>query len=185
MNFFSRRISERQKEQISIQQNDPPRADGVIKSDNSSLKIFSPTAGKIIPLNQVDDEVFKKDIVGKGIGIIPEIPAIYSPVDGVLKYIPTTNHAVIVASDDGLHVLVHVGLDTVNLKGQFFKMIAQKEERVKVGDLLLEFDMQALQKMGYNTVVPVVVTNTNDFSRIEVTHKEKIEVSDCLISVFK
>ena len=148
-------------------------------------KIYSPTAGKIVPLQQVNDKVFKENIVGKGVGILPEIPQIFSPVNGIVKYITSTNHALIISSDDGMDVLVHVGLDTVNLKGKYFKMIALKDDRVKVGDLLLEFNLKKIRDLDFDTVIPVVVTNPKDFSRIKATSDVEVGVSDSLIEVFK
>lgn len=156
-----------------------------IDSKNKVHIVFSPTTGKIIPLKEVDDAVFMQEMVGKGVGIFPEIPSIFSPVQGIVKYIPKTKHAIIIASDDGLEVLIHIGLDTVELNGQYFNMMVHKDQKVKVGDLLLHFNMQAISKLGYNLTIPVVITNSNDFSRIIPTKKKSVLVEDRLIDIFE
>lgn len=156
-------------------------------SDSSRMvyKVYSPTAGQVVPLQQVNDEIFMKGMLGKGIGILPEIPIIYSPVSGTVKYIPETKHALMISADDGVDVLIHVGIDTVNLKGQFFKMITHINDHIAVGDLLLHFDIKEISDLGYNLVIPVVITNSNDYSRVEPTNAERVNATECLIDVFK
>ena len=173
MNFLGNENDKQKTEQASVE------------SGVDAQIVYSPTAGKIIPLNQVDDDVFKDEIVGKGIGVQPELPVVYSPVNGIVKYIPKTKHAVLVLSDDGVEVLIHIGIDTVNLKGQFFESIVQVNDKVQVGDELVKFDLKEIEKLGYSTVIPVVITNTGDYSRVEVTSKESIGVSEILIKVIK
>ena len=185
MNFLGRKITEHRNRQIPIQDEQPENTEIHVGSELNSLKIYSPAAGTIIPLQQVSDEVFKNEIVGKGIGILPELPAIYSPVNGIVKYIPKTKHAVLVLSEDGMQVLIHIGIDTVNLKGQFFKSIVQMNDKVQVGDKLIQFNLKEIKGLGYSTVIPVVITNSSEYYRVEVTRKERIGVSDCLIDVFK
>ncbi len=184
MNFLGRKTTKSRIEQISVQDEQSEKLETPVGSEVKAQNIYSPTAGQIIPLQQVSDEVFKNEVIGKGIGILPELPAIYSPVNGIVKYIPKTKHAVLIQSEDGVQVLVHIGLDTVNLKGQFFKLFVQKNDKVKVGELLLQFNLKAIKDLGYSIVTPVVITNSSEYSRIEVTRKERISVSDCLISVF-
>lgn len=185
MDFPGSEITERRIEQNSVQDEQYKKLEIPVGSGVRAQEIFSPTAGKIIPLQQVSDEVFKNDIVGKGIGILPELPAIYSPVNGIVKYIPKTKHAVLILSEDGAQVLIHIGLETVNLKGQFFNSFVQTNDKVKVGEMLLRFDLKAIEGLGYSTVIPVVITNSSEYSRVEATSKERISVSDCLINVFK
>ena len=157
----------------------------VTKPENKVHVIFSPTTGKVIPLNQVKDEVFMKEMVGKGVGIYPEIPSIFSPVDGIVKYVPKTKHAIIISSDDGLDVLVHIGVDTVKLKGKYFETMVHQDTRVKVGEPLLHFNMKAISNLGFDLVIPVVITNSNDFSQIIPVSKKTVMVGDRLIDVLK
>jgi len=156
-----------------------------IEDSQDGLVVFSPTNGRVVPLNQVEDEVFRKEMVGKGIGIFPEIPLIFSPVNGIIKYIPETKHAIIVVSDDGIEVLVHIGIDTVELKGQFFDLMVEVNSKVKVGDPLLRFDKKAISARGFNLVIPVIITNANDFSQVVPIDKERVVVEERLIEVFK
>ncbi|GEM_PF-183083 len=184
MKFLGKKQTEHRIEQIPVQYRQLEKLEIPDGPGLKAQKIYSPTAGKIIPLQQVSDEVFKNDIVGKGIGILPDLSAIYSPVNGVVKYIPKTKHAVLILSNDGMHVLIHIGLDTVNLKGQFFKSIIKVNDKVKVGEVLIQFNLKAIEDLGFSTVIPVVVTNSDEYSRIEVTNKEIIGISDCLMNVF-
>ncbi len=185
MNFFGRKRTEDHIKQISDKVDLSEKLEIPIRSGINTHNIYSPTSGKIIPLQQVNDEVFKNEIVGKGIAILPDVPAIYSPVNGIVKYLPKTNHAILIQSEDGIQVLVHIGLDTVNLKGQFFNPFVHKNDKVKKGELLIKFDLNAITSKGYSIVIPVVITNSNEYSRIELTQKEIICISDCLISLFK
>ena len=155
------------------------------KRTNHVCTVYSPTNGRIVPLNKIDDEVFKQEIMGKGVGIIPEIFTIYSPVKGTVKYIPVTKHAIIVSSEDGLEVLIHIGIDTVKLKGQHFKLLVDVDENVKVGDPLLSFNKNEILKLGFDLVIPVIITNSDDFSQVILTNKDKVVVEDHLIDVHK
>jgi PTS system beta-glucosides-specific IIC component len=156
-----------------------------VKSDKEAHVVFSPTTGRIIPLQQVKDEVFMKEMVGKGVAIFPEISSIFSPVNGIVKYIPTTKHAMIVSSNDGIDVLIHIGVDTINLNGKYFETLVKQDAQVKVGDPLLHFDRKAILNLGFDLVIPVVITNTNDFSQVIPTRKETVIVEDRLIDVLK
>lgn len=167
---------------LNTVQNNVEEPNGQVDSKHT---VFSPTSGKVIPLSQVNDEVFKKEIVGKGVGIYPKISSIFSPVNGIVKYIPKSKHAIIISSDDGLDVLIHIGLDTVELNGEFFKFMVDKEQKVNVGDLLLKFDKQAIQERGYDITIPVIITNSNDFSEVIPSTKANISVEDRLIEVLK
>lgn len=184
MDFFKKNIK-LNKYPISIHSEKSDDHDSYPGTEKEVIQIFSPTAGKIIPLEQVEDEVFSKGIMGKGIGILPMIPMIYSPISGVIKYIAQTNHALIISANSGLEILIHVGLDTVELKGKFFQMYIHKDDHVNVGDPLLKFNLKAIEKSGYSIVVPVIITNSTDYSRIELVNSDSVNISESLIKVFK
>ncbi|MEE3650330.1 MULTISPECIES: PTS beta-glucoside transporter subunit IIABC [unclassified Brenneria] len=125
--------------------------------------IGSPIRGETLPLEQVNDQTFASGLMGKGIAIKPQVGRVVSPIDGVIASLFKTNHAIGLASDDGAEVLIHVGIDTVKLNGQYFTAHVKTGDTVKQGDLLVEFDYQAIEAAGYDTTTPVIITNSDDY----------------------
>ena len=148
-------------------------------------KIFSPTRGKVLMLQDVNDDVFRKEIIGKGAAVYPEIDEIYAPVNGTIAYIPETKHALMMTSAEGLEILIHVGLETVALHGAPFEFHVEIGDEVSKGDLLMTFDRKALLEQGFDIVTPVVVTNIEEFEHIVPVHEDRVEISDCLINILK
>ena len=147
-----------------------------------SKKIVSaPVSGNIVPLNQLSDEAFAK--LGKGIAINPDQGRIYSPISGQIKMLYPTNHSVGIESADGLEILLHIGIDTVNLKGEGFKSFVKCEDMVTKGDLLIEFDRIALIDKGYDLSTVVVVTNADKFLDIIETNQENVKVGEDLLTI--
>ena len=147
-----------------------------------NIRISSPLNGTLIPLNQVDDPVFGGGAMGRGAAVKNPEGKVYSPFDGEITVFFPTNHAIGLKSDDGIELLIHVGMDTVKLNGEGFTPKAAVGDRVKRGQLLLEFDPKVITKAGYQTTTPVVVTNHQDFGDItfelnnqEVTSKAPAE----------
>lgn len=131
--------------------------------------VSSPLNGKIIPLSETPDETFAQGILGDGIAVVPSEGKVFAPFDGTVSTFFETKHAVSVTSDSGVDVLIHVGIDTVKLNGKHYTAHAKEGDRVKKGQLLLEFDMEAIKKDGYNVTTPVLIANTDDFSEVKVT----------------
>ena len=130
-----------------------------------SIKIKAPLTGKIVPITEVPDPVFSEKVLGDGVAIIPDNGKIYSPVDGEISSVTDTMHAYAFHSDDGLDVLVHFGLETVNLKGEGFKSYVKDGDRVKAGDLVAEVDIELLKKKGINLITPVLIcAGAEDFN---------------------
>ncbi len=129
-------------------------------------KILAPVEGTAVPLSEVNDSAFSQEILGKGIAIIPARGRIVAPADGVLTVMFETRHAVSITTDRGAEVIVHVGLDTVNLKGEYYTSYKKQGDRVKAGELLLEFDIPAIREAGYDVITPVIVCNTPDYPDI-------------------
>lgn len=128
-------------------------------------KILAPVKGKVIPLEQVPDEVFAQKVLGDGVGIIPEEGKIYSPVDGKITTITDTLHAYGFETEDGIQMIVHFGLETVSLKGKGFTSKVKVGDKVKAGDLIAEVDLEYLKKQNVETITPVIVCsgiNTED-----------------------
>lgn len=126
-------------------------------------QLGSPVKGELILLEDVDDKVFSSGVVGQGVAILPEEGRIYSPVDGVVASTFTSGHAVGILSQNGAEILIHVGINTVQLEGQHYQMHVAEGDKVQKGQLLLEFDLDAIQKAGYDTVTPMVITNAEEY----------------------
>ena len=140
----------------------------VEESFENTTEILAPIKGEIIPLEEVKDQTFALGMVGKGFAIVPTEGKVYAPFDGKCAMIFETLHALGLVSNDGVELLIHVGLETVNLKGAPFKAHVQNGQSFKKGDLLLEFDIEAIKKAGCEIQTPVLVTNANDYENLTV-----------------
>ena len=125
--------------------------------------IKSPISGKVIELEKVDDPVFSSGAMGKGIAIEPMDNKVYAPFNGTIEFIAETKHAIGLISEDGVEVLIHVGMDTVKMQGRGFNVKTSVNSKIKAGDLLLEFDRNAIEKEGYSLITPVVITNADNY----------------------
>lgn len=148
--------------------------------------VASPLKGTIIPLNQVEDEAFASEMIGKGIAIEPTEGKVVAPFDGTITALLPSHHAVGLISDEtGAEVLIHVGIDTVNLNGEHFEAAVSQGDKVTKGQLLLTFDIPKIQAAGYKTQVPVIVTNTNEFAEIIPINNQVIDFSEKLLTLKK
>ncbi len=132
------------------------------------IRFSSPLEGDLIPLNQVDDPVFGSGAMGRGVAVKNPKGKVYAPFDGEITVFFDTKHAIGLKSEDGIELLIHVGMDTVKLNGQYFNAKKKQGDHVKKGELLLEFDPEGIIKSGYPTTTPVVVTNHVEFGNITV-----------------
>ena len=155
------------------------------KAPSMRIEIASPVKGTEIPLSEVKDEVFSKNIVGKGAAVIPAEGKVYSPVDGTVASVFDTKHAIGLVSEDGVEILIHVGLDTVELGGQHFTAHVAQDDKVKKGQLLLEFDIDAIKAAGYDTVTPVIISNTDSYLDVLAADAGEINAGDMLITIVK
>ena len=135
---------------------------------DNNKEIKNPLSGKVLPLSKVEDAVFSSGAMGNGIAIDPTDNKVYAPFDGTVEFIAETKHAIGLKSDDGVELLIHVGMDTVKMNGKGFDVKTKVNERVKEGDLLLEFDRNEIQKEGYSLITPVVITNSNNYEQDEL-----------------
>ena len=129
--------------------------------------ISSPVSGQTIPLEETGDEVFAEKLVGDGIAVMPEEGAFYAPCDGTVQSVAKTSHAYSITSDDGLDVLVHIGIDTVEMNGEGFDAKVKDGEKVKRGQLICNADIELIKSRGFSTVTPVVISNIDDVSFID------------------
>jgi PTS system beta-glucosides-specific IIC component len=144
---------------------DVPEIKPIILEDT---RLISPIHGTVIPLSQVQDEAFASEALGKGFAINPSEGEVFAPFNGKVVAVFPTKHAIGLMSDSGMEILIHVGLNTVELNGQYFDALVEPDQPVTKGQLLLTFDVKKIEAAGYPTQVPVVVTNTPQYSSIEM-----------------
>lgn len=125
--------------------------------------LSSPLDGQVISLNQVKDDAFSTEIMGKGIAIRPTNGKVFSPCNGTILTVFPTKHAIGIVSENGAEILIHIGMDTVKLDGKYLTVLVEKGQKIKKGDLLVEFDKDAIEKSGYSTETPIIITNSNDY----------------------
>ncbi len=145
------------------------------------ITLSCPVPGKLIPLDQVKDPVFSTGALGRGAAVTEPTGTVVAPFDGTITVFFPTHHAIGLLSDDGVEVLIHVGIDTVHLEGKFFTPQAAQGDKVTKGQLLLSFDAKAIQEAGYVTDTPVIVTNEGDFGDITVTDGSTTIVSSAAL----
>lgn len=145
----------------------------------------APIEGEAIALSEVSDPTFGEEILGKGVAIVPSVGKVVAPVDGTIEMVFDTKHAISMRSESGIEILIHVGLDTVTLKGEPFEAHVAAGDRVKAGDLLLEFDIEAIKAAGLETVAPMVICNTADYSDIQAMAGKTVKPLDDVLTVVK
>ena len=149
----------------------------------ASEVIGMPVSGKADPLSEVNDTVFSGEVLGKGGAIFPEEGKVYAPADGTVTLFFDTGHAIGMCTENGTELLIHVGIDTVNLEGKYFEPQVTVDTKVKKGDLLLKFDLEAIKAEGYDTVIPVIVTNTADFKEVSLVTEGAAKAGEDFLSV--
>ena len=147
-----------------------------------TLTVASPLSGQVISLKDVKDETFALGYLGEGCAVLPSDGHVYSPVSGKVVSLFDTRHAITILSDSGMEILIHVGRDTVSLRGRYFSAFCQNGDAVKTGDLLLSFDLDALEKEGFDTTTPIVITNNTLYQKIETTASGSVTAGDALLS---
>lgn len=159
------------------------------KEDKEAVEVVptealaAPVAGKVVPLSKVEDAIFSSEMLGKGIAILPEENIVKSPVKGEIVTIFDTQHAIGLKTDDDVEVLIHIGIDTVNLKGQHFNALAKVGDRVEVGTPIMEVDFAAVKEAGYDIITPVIVTNTAAFKNVLGTDQEHAQSGDLVVTI--
>ena len=149
----------------------------------NKITISSPLKGEVVPLTEVKDETFASEMMGKGIAINPTEGKVVSPINGTVQMIFKTKHAIGLKSEDGAEILIHIGMDTVQLDGKHFTAHVKDGDKVKVGDTLVEFDMDAIKKEGYELVTPVIITNTMDYLEIVPKEIKSVNAGEDIITI--
>ena len=167
---------------------DPIEEDELLKDSKETKtkadeEVLSPLDGTIIALSKVSDPVFSSEAMGKGIAVEPTTGKIVSPVNGTVTVAFKTKHAIGLVSESGAEILIHVGIDTVQLDGKYFTSNVKHGDKVKVGDILIEFDMDKIKEAGYQIITPIIVTNSSHYTEITATQKESVSEQDTLLSL--
>ncbi|ETT31397.1 PTS system beta-glucoside-specific transporter subunits IIABC [Paenibacillus sp. FSL R5-192] len=163
-----------------IEETDEGSSSSVTKAE---MTVYSPVTGEVVDLANVADEAFSSEAMGKGIAIIPSNGTIVSPVEGVVTTITKSRHAIAVIANDGVEVLIHVGLDTVKLKGEGFSLKVQEGDLVNVGDVLMEVDLAKIKERGFELITPLIITNSDNYVSVSRMGAQHISAGSPVITI--
>lgn len=156
----------------------------IINENNSrTISIGNVAKGQVIALGEVNDKAFSSGALGKGVGVIPSESksTVISPVDGTITIVFPTKHAYGIVTDEGLEILIHIGIDTVNLDGKFFESLVTQNQRVKKGDALAVFESDKIIEEGFDSTIITVVTNTSDYLDVISSNDESEELLTVIV----
>lgn len=178
--FFGFEMKQKQIQNESVEAGEPLVGNKQLTKKES---IVSPLAGEIKMLSEVKDPAFASEAMGKGIAIKPSIGEVVSPVDGTISAVFPTGHAIGITSNDGAEILIHIGIDTVQLNGQYFSPFVQVGDTVKQGDPLVNFDIEKIKEAGFDVTTPVIITNTDRYLEIVESDKQKVQAKENLLTL--
>lgn len=162
--------------------------DSLKKMFERNAKIISLKAvedGRTIPMDEVNDQTFAQELLGPGIAIVPSNGTVVSPIDGTIATVMDTKHAVCIQGEDGLELIVHAGLDTVELNGKYYQTYKEIGDQVKAGDVLLKFDLEEIAKAGYDVTTPIVITNLGDYKITKCLTGQQVKAGEEVIQLTK
>ncbi|MFI3605491.1 beta-glucoside-specific PTS transporter subunit IIABC [Vagococcus fluvialis] len=148
----------------------------------SKEEIVSPVKGNVLPLNQAKDPVFAEGVVGRGAVVEPTEGVVYAPFNGTVMTVFPTKHAIGLISDNGMELLIHIGVDTVQLEGEYFEIFITEGQKIKTGDKLASFDVKGIEEAGYSSQVLVINTNTLDYADIILTDEKEVNKDNLLFT---
>ena len=161
------------KDEVTVEENQS------ILANEKTVVLEKPTQGKTIALTEVNDSTFASGAMGEGFAVIPTIGKVYSPVTGTVRSIFPTKHAIGIETPEGAEILIHIGIDTVNLAGKYFKTSVAENDQIRTDELLVSFDLEAIQDAGYDPTIMVMVTNSTKFTTIEfVDENQSLPLND-------
>ncbi len=152
---------------------------------SSELEIGAPVAGEAVEVKEVSDPTFGEEILGKGIAIRPAANEIKAPCDATVDLMFETGHAVSLTADNGAEILIHVGLETIKLEGKHFTVHAKNGDHVTKGQLLIEFDREAIAAEGYDIITPMVICNSGDYSEVNTYVGKTVAPGEKVIGLVK
>lgn len=150
---------------------------------NVSTELVSPLDGELLPLSEVKDEVFSSGAMGEGVAIEPSQGVLHAPADGRVVMTFPTGHAIGMKTKDGAEILMHIGMDTVNLQGKGFETLVDKGDEVKAGDELVKFDIDEIHSAGYIVTTSIVVTNSKDYEKVSVVRQGEVKVGQEILDL--
>ncbi|MDD3745480.1 MAG: glucose PTS transporter subunit IIA [Anaerostipes sp.] len=165
---------------ISIDKIEIPRDENI-----NVETVYNPVRGKVIPLDDVKDDVFSNGMLGDGFAVEPATGVVYAPVNGTISVVFSTKHAIGINSEGGAEILIHLGLDTVKLNGEYYNVMVEPGMKVFVGDRIATFDMHKIKKAGFSLTTPVVVSNSEDFTSLTIEKTGRMDAKKKVMSVKK
>ncbi|WP_100407614.1 beta-glucoside-specific PTS transporter subunit IIABC [Bacillus solitudinis] len=145
--------------------------------------VYNPINGKVIPISEVNDGVFSSETMGKGFAVVPNEGVVYAPFDGTVVNVFHTKHAIGLLSNTGVELIIHIGLNTVELNGEPFNILVKDGEQIKQGQKIGEFDIEGIKAKGYDVTTPVVITNSNTFSSISIVATEETKEKEISVRI--
>ena len=179
---FEEDVQEQVEEEVKVEtQNEPMNAE-CSDSMSGDFELACPVRGRVIPLTEVADEMFATSAMGDGVGIVPFDGQVYAPCDGIAEVVFPTGHAIGI-SENGVDVLIHIGINTVELEGNGFKAHVQQGDKIKKGDLLVSFDKDFIKQQGYDPTVIFIVTEMGEKKEMEISAGKEVEVLETIIKL--
>lgn len=172
-------------EKASDKIEEKPQTEGAenTETNGKTITLYSHMNGTVVKLEDVEDEVFSQKILGEGAAVEPSEGKLYAPCDGKIDSVFDTKHAVNMVSDDGVEILLHIGIDTVKLGGQYFEAHVSDGQEVKKGDLLISFDMDKIKAAGYKVTTPLIIGNTDDYASVEPVAQNSVSAGDMILKI--
>lgn len=172
-------------EKASDKIEEKPQTEGAenTETNGKTITLYSHMNGTAVKLEDVEDDVFSQKILGEGAAVEPSEGKLYAPCDGKIDSVFDTKHAVNMVSDDGVEILLHIGIDTVKLGGQYFEAHVSDGQEVKKGDLLISFDMDKIKAAGYKVTTPLIIGNTDDFASVEPVAQNIVSAGDMILKI--
>ena len=157
----------------------------MIEKNAKTISLKAVEDGRTIPMDEVNDQTFAQELLGPGIAIVPSNGTVVSPINGTIATVMDTKHAVCIQGEDGLELIVHAGLDTVELNGKYYQTYKEIGDQVKAGDVLLEFDLEEITKAGYDVTTPIVITNLGDYKITKCLTGQQVKAGEEVIQLTK
>lgn len=172
-------------EEASGKTEEKPQTEGAenTETNGKTITLYSHMNGKAVKLEDVEDEVFSQKILGEGAAVEPSEGKLYAPCDGKIDSVFDTKHAVNMVSSEGVEILLHIGIDTVKLGGQYFEAHVSDGQEVKKGDLLISFDMDKIKAAGYKVTTPIIIGNTDDYASVEPVAQNSVSAGDMILKI--
>lgn len=157
----------------------------MFEKNAKTISLKATEDGRTIPMDEVNDQTFAQQLLGPGIAIQPSDGTVVAPIDGTIAMVMDTKHAVCIQGEDGLELIVHAGLDTVELNGKYYQTYKNVGDHVKAGDVLLTFDLEEITKAGYDVTTPIVITNLSDYKITKCLTGQQVKAGDEVIQLTK